>query len=543
MCYKPRLPREPSRMRCHGAGPRASWRVTVAMSSRAPTAPVSSCRSVAAHAPARDRRDRAFGDGVQSSSPVVIENCGVSTTYARPPARAVTLNQAATEVMLALGLQDRLVGTAYLDDQMLPEFAAAYRRIPVLAAKYPSREVLLAARPDFLYAAYPGAFGADGIGSRTDWKSRRVDTYLAPAGCADKSRPPGVSLETTFAELRDVARIFGVTPRAETARSPHIAPSSKPCAIGSVTVSQAAGRVLVRRGRSAAGRRVLRRAQRDPAARRRDEHLCGHAWIVDLRQLGGRHREEPGRDRPRQRVVVNRRGEAPTAVREEGARRRRGDQAATDRRDRFRLHDAGDQERRRRSEARRSALSRTVPMTAPSHGDAAGGAAEDAAAHRACWSRSCSPRVTVAVMIGPVSIHPGVVWRVALDNLVPGWLSPTWQPFEASIVWDVRLPRVLLATIVGAGLAVVGRRAAGAAAKSARRPIPARHLGRRGAGRGRRAALRNVGARRPVTSRGGVCRSAAGDDRPSTRWPGSPGDFLPRAWCSVAWPCRTCSRR
>ena len=64
--------------------------------------------------------------------------------------------------------------------------------------------------------------------------------------------------------------------------------------------------------------------------------------------------------------------------------------------------------------------------------------------------------VTIAVMIGPVSIRPNVVWRVALDSLVPGWLSPTWQPFEASIVWDVRLPRVLLATIVGAGLAVVG---------------------------------------------------------------------------------------
>ena len=64
--------------------------------------------------------------------------------------------------------------------------------------------------------------------------------------------------------------------------------------------------------------------------------------------------------------------------------------------------------------------------------------------------------VTVAAMIGPVSIRPGVVWRVALDHLIPGWLAPTWQPFEASIVWDVRLPRVLLATIVGAGLAVVG---------------------------------------------------------------------------------------
>ncbi len=156
------------------------------------------------------------GGDARSPFPAVIENCSVSTTYAQPPARTVTLNQAATEVMLALGLQDRLVGTAYLDDQVLQEFATAYQRIPVLAAKYPSREILLATRPYFLYAAYPGAFSAAGIGSRMDWKSRRVDTYLAPAGCVDKSRLPGVSLELMFAELRDVARIFGVTSRADT---------------------------------------------------------------------------------------------------------------------------------------------------------------------------------------------------------------------------------------------------------------------------------------------------------------------------------------
>ncbi len=145
----------------------------------------------------------------------VVENCTVSTTYERPPARAVTLNQAATEVMLALHLEDRLVGTAYLDDRILPGLSAAYERVPVLASKYPLMEVLLAARPDFLYAAYPGAFGPTGVGSRADWKRRGVDTYLAPAGCTDKSRPPGISLETTFDELRDVARIFGVTARAE----------------------------------------------------------------------------------------------------------------------------------------------------------------------------------------------------------------------------------------------------------------------------------------------------------------------------------------
>ena len=129
----------------------------------------------------------ALSTTAQAPSPVVVQNCGVVTSLARPPARVVTLNQAATEVMLVLGLQNHLVGTAYLDDQILPELADAYRQIPVLAATYPSREILLAARPDLLYAAYPGAFGPSGIGSRADWKARSVETYLSPAGCIDKS--------------------------------------------------------------------------------------------------------------------------------------------------------------------------------------------------------------------------------------------------------------------------------------------------------------------------------------------------------------------
>src|SRR5579883_691179 len=46
-------------------------------------------------------------------TPVTINNCGVTQTYQKPPERAVTLSQAATEVMLALGLDKRMVGTAF----------------------------------------------------------------------------------------------------------------------------------------------------------------------------------------------------------------------------------------------------------------------------------------------------------------------------------------------------------------------------------------------------------------------------------------------
>ena len=146
---------------------------------------------------------------------VVIENCGVSTTYTEAPKRVVTMNQAATELMLALGLQDRLVGTAYLDDAILPAFSAAYQRIPVLAAQYPSREELLDARPDFVYAAYASAFGQAAAGPREELIDLGARSYVSPSGCGGRRQPESVSIATVYGELRDIGRIFGISARAE----------------------------------------------------------------------------------------------------------------------------------------------------------------------------------------------------------------------------------------------------------------------------------------------------------------------------------------
>lgn len=56
--------------------------------------------------------------------PIGITNCGVQSWIPSPPKRAVTMNQGTTEVMLALGLEDRMAGTAYLDDYIWPELVS-----------------------------------------------------------------------------------------------------------------------------------------------------------------------------------------------------------------------------------------------------------------------------------------------------------------------------------------------------------------------------------------------------------------------------------
>ena len=62
--------------------------------------------------------------------------------------------------------------------------------------------------------------------------------------------------------------------------------------------------------------------------------------------------------------------------------------------------------------------------------------------------------VVVAVGAGPVAISPGTVLAVLGDHL--GLRAGGGTAAEDAIVWQVRLPRVLLAVLVGAGLAVCG---------------------------------------------------------------------------------------
>lgn len=63
---------------------------------------------------------------------------------------------------------------------------------------------------------------------------------------------------------------------------------------------------------------------------------------------------------------------------------------------------------------------------------------------------------TAGIAVGSVGIPPGQVWGVLLHRLHPALTAVDWTPARETIVLDVRLPRVLLCGVVGAGLSVCG---------------------------------------------------------------------------------------
>ncbi|WP_417911723.1 ABC transporter substrate-binding protein [Candidatus Electronema sp. TJ] len=149
----------------------------------------------------------------QEGASMLVSNCGQLVHLARPPRRAVSVNQAATELLLSLGLEQRMVGTAYLDAAVRPDLLSAYRQVPVLAAKAPGRESLLAEEPDFVYATFGGMFSDASLGSRSFLHELGIATYVSPVFCPGRKQP--LTLEELLGEILDIGSIFNVQQRAK----------------------------------------------------------------------------------------------------------------------------------------------------------------------------------------------------------------------------------------------------------------------------------------------------------------------------------------
>ena len=77
-------------------------------------------------------------------SVVGFENCGVPVTFVTPPERVVTIKSTSTEMLLALGLGDRIVGTAFQDGPVPDEWAAEAEGVPEISDFMPSEEAATA---------------------------------------------------------------------------------------------------------------------------------------------------------------------------------------------------------------------------------------------------------------------------------------------------------------------------------------------------------------------------------------------------------------
>ncbi|MFF5897783.1 ABC transporter substrate-binding protein [Streptomyces argenteolus] len=165
----------------------------------------------------------ATSDGSGSGRPVTLKNCGRTVTVDSPPRHAVSLDQGSTEILLSLGLADRIAATSTWTDPVMKGLEKEEAKIPRIAENRPSSEKVLAQEPDFVSASFASTLGKGGVAPREQFEDLGVPTYVSPADCTakdnsgggDGSRTKPLTMDGVYTEVRELARVFGVPERGD----------------------------------------------------------------------------------------------------------------------------------------------------------------------------------------------------------------------------------------------------------------------------------------------------------------------------------------
>ena len=143
--------------------------------------------------------------------PVTVISCGEEVVVEARPERVIPYTDAHTELFVALGLADVVVGEIWDFEALVrPENEEAVRAVEALATdSWPSREQVAALEPDFIFA---NAFFFDSVAPVEDFESIGAVAYLPADGCPE---PPVDVFAGQIADIENLGLIFGVQDRAD----------------------------------------------------------------------------------------------------------------------------------------------------------------------------------------------------------------------------------------------------------------------------------------------------------------------------------------
>ncbi|MCM3747975.1 ABC transporter substrate-binding protein [Paenibacillus pasadenensis] len=152
-----------------------------------------------------------------SAYPVSVENCGRTLTFNSAPERVVSLWQAPTEMMLALGLKDRIAAVAGNYAAFPDSLAESAKALPLLGTSmsWPSKEVLLSEAPDLVVGQSLEGYAFDTSQGYASVKQIEEGGAKVLGANMCTSDATTMTIETPYRTLRDFGTIFGVSDRAE----------------------------------------------------------------------------------------------------------------------------------------------------------------------------------------------------------------------------------------------------------------------------------------------------------------------------------------
>ena len=150
----------------------------------------------------------------KSEYPLTITTYGrdgaeYTMTYEKAPEKVAAVYQGSVETLLALGLEDRIVATAGLDNEVPDDQKAAFSKTDYLDEFTPSKETMTMLEPDMIFS-WVSLFDEDNLGSPDEWIQKGTNVYINTNTAVKED-----SLENEYNDILNIGKIFDVQDRAE----------------------------------------------------------------------------------------------------------------------------------------------------------------------------------------------------------------------------------------------------------------------------------------------------------------------------------------
>lgn len=136
----------------------------------------------------------------------------VKTTYEKAPEKVLAVYQGSIETMLELGLEDRLVAAAGLDNELDDKYKKAFENVEYLTEFTPSKETVTALNPDMILS-WGSIFAEDKLGDVNTWIDKGCNTYINTNTRRKEGEKRTIQNEMT--DILNLGKIFNVEDKSQ----------------------------------------------------------------------------------------------------------------------------------------------------------------------------------------------------------------------------------------------------------------------------------------------------------------------------------------
>ena len=136
----------------------------------------------------------------------------VKTTYDKAPEKVLAVYQGSIETMLELGLEDKLVAAAGLDNELEDKYKEAFDKVEYLTEFTPSKETVTMLNPDMILT-WGSLFSDDNLGDVNTWIEKGCNTYINTNTRIKEGEKR--TIENEMNDILNLGKIFNVEDKAQ----------------------------------------------------------------------------------------------------------------------------------------------------------------------------------------------------------------------------------------------------------------------------------------------------------------------------------------